>query len=202
MRGRSRHAQIRIGGFTITGPIHCLAGSFQNSGNRVKLHGSVVRQARGVRGHIHFRAPPADGIAYGNWVFDSTLGRFAGCSHDDGIAAKLKERVAALDEKRRRVLNGRYWLKDVEHFCYDESTGQLCCESAEDTIKKISIVFMEVAELVCDREALTTSHRMWKLVESAKPWAFGCRCHAFLQASLRRMCPLTAEDGYSQSQTD
>ena len=135
----------------------CLANGFQQSGNRIKLMSAAAKQAKKVRDRICFGRAPAGCREYAEWLWENTLGRFAGCSHDDEIAEQLKERVGALKIKVFAVLTGRWW-EDLEHYCCDEH-GQPCCDSPEDTVRKVTEVFMEIVELVTDREALTTAHR-------------------------------------------
>ena len=136
----------------------CLANGFQQSGNRIKLLGAAAKQAKKVRDRIRYHAAPAGCREYAEWLWENTLGRFAGCSHDDEMAEKLKERVGALKIKVFAVLNGRFW-ENLEHFCFDEATGRPCCNRPEDTVLKVTEVFMEIVDLACDKEALTTAHR-------------------------------------------
>ena len=143
---------------TNTGPMVCLANGFQQSGNRIKLLSAAAKQAKRVRDRIRYCRAPAGCREYAEWLWENTPGRFAGCSHDDEIAQQLKERFAALKIKVFAVLTGCFW-EDLEHDCFDEATGRPCCNSPEHTVLKLTEVMMELCDLVCDREALTTAHR-------------------------------------------
>ena len=51
---------------------------------------------------------------------------------------------------------------------------------------------MEFLAILYDQES--REDRWFQMISAIKPYAFGARCHGFLLAALRLMCPLTAED--------
>ena len=51
---------------------------------------------------------------------------------------------------------------------------------------------MEFLAILYDQES--REDRWFQMISAIKPYAFGARCHGFLLAALRFMCPLTAED--------
>ena len=51
---------------------------------------------------------------------------------------------------------------------------------------------MEFLATLYDQES--REDRWFQMISAIKPYAFGARCHGFLLAALRFMCPLTAED--------
>lgn len=51
-----------------------------------------------------------------------------------------KEKLQRLLERVGKILNGRYWMGRVEHYCHTEGSGVPCCASPAETFKKAALL--------------------------------------------------------------
>ena len=84
------------------------------------------------------------------------------------------------------------FIFSIAHEVGPDGVPMPCCDSPEHTISKLIEIFMEFLAILYDQES--REDRWFQMISAIKPYAFGARCHGFLLAALRLMCPLTAED--------
>ena len=124
----------------LTGSLHALGTGFHNSTNQKKLFQSLCLLSRRTR--IWYRAPPPEAAAYRSWLLDLTLTRFAGedLITDDKQKRGIKEKLQSILERVGKILNGRYWIGRVEHYCHTEGSGVPCCKSPAETFMKATLL--------------------------------------------------------------
>ena len=108
-----------------------------------------------------------------------TLGRFHNLEAIENPVQRERIRIhiADLGLKVKSVLNGRWWLDSIEHFCFDPATGQPCCESAQQTRDRVAAVFAGVFAFMIDHGNEASDHDWFKSVHAAKGFCFGGTCH-------------------------
>ena len=185
--------------WNITAPMYSIGTGIRSGANQTKMAGALLKHSKKVK--IHYgRPPPAEGALFRDWLFDISIGRFQNLEMID--SPKERERIRIKVGKLRtkiKVLNGRLWLKELEHFCWIENEaegviGQPCCANAAETQKKIGEVFLEVFSFIIDAQNVASQHDWFKTVHAGKSFAFGTGCHQFLPKAFCTVCPLTEAD--------